>query len=177
MRRAARVSERGLRQCCAMCRVIQSGNMDRLAGGVLEARWTTARLISPIESIDCFIPILSLQPPISKCFRQPASPFRLGYVSAFGLLFPGCRRCGPVELSSQRMRYFDVPCALLLAGCVGSVAAGASGGQRVLRAATRRSGLRRREERIIRKFESEVVYIERRFDVMVLAGISMASDS
>jgi len=75
------------------------------------------------------------------------------------------------------MRYFEVPRTLLLAVCVGSVAAVTSGSHRVLRAATRRSDLHKREAKINQKFESEVFYIERRFDVMVHAGILMASDS
>jgi hypothetical protein len=58
------------------------------------------------------------------------------------------------------MRYFDLPTALLLAAYVSSATAAVSNGHRVLRAATRRSDLHKREMKISQKFESEVVYIE-----------------
>ena len=58
------------------------------------------------------------------------------------------------------MRYFDLPTALLLAAYTSSATAAMSNGHRVLRAATRRSDLHKREMKISQKFESEVVYIE-----------------
>jgi hypothetical protein len=58
------------------------------------------------------------------------------------------------------MRYFDLPAALLLAAYASSATAAVSNGHRVLRAATRRSDLHKREMKISQKFESEVFYIE-----------------
>ena len=58
------------------------------------------------------------------------------------------------------MRFFQLPNALLLAVYTSSVAAAIHDGHRVLRAATKRSDLLKRDTRILQKFESEIVYIE-----------------
>ena len=58
------------------------------------------------------------------------------------------------------MRYFDLLNALLLAVYTSSVAAVAHDGHRVLRAATKRSDLLKRNTGISQKFESEVIYIQ-----------------
>ncbi|KAL1609571.1 hypothetical protein SLS59_001077 [Nothophoma quercina] len=58
------------------------------------------------------------------------------------------------------MRFFQLPNTLLLAVYTSSVAAAIQDGHRVLRAATKRSDLLKRDTRILQKFESEIVYIE-----------------
>ena len=58
------------------------------------------------------------------------------------------------------MRYFHLPTALLLAAYASSATAAVGNEHRVLRAATRRSDLHKREMKISQKFESEVIYIE-----------------
>lgn len=67
---------------------------------------------------------------------------------------------GSIAKPSDRMRFFELTNVLLLAGCLSSVAAEAHEHHRVLRAATTRSKLLRRDTKIERRFETEVVYIE-----------------
>ncbi|KAF1931913.1 uncharacterized protein M421DRAFT_406264 [Didymella exigua CBS 183.55] len=58
------------------------------------------------------------------------------------------------------MRHLELPKILLLALYASSVGALVQDGNLILRAATRRSDLHKRDTRIIRKYESEVVYVE-----------------
>lgn len=61
------------------------------------------------------------------------------------------------------MRCCYFPTTLLFAVYAGSIAAATTNSHRVLRAATKRSDLLKRETKITQRFESEVVYIDGRY--------------